>query len=383
MIIRCTKYDLLQLPIKEGQIYYVSDMKCLYRDTGVHKSARQRFPALVLNTENERLTRIRPENGRNYYVVQSNNLWVFDARWVLKEGSNAAYNAYGYDGNSGVTPIVSVDEQITSPITGDRIIDNNGLLGDGSVVIRDSSRIVKGVLKNDNSLNELSFTSYLDNGITLYPYGLEPNMTKRKELGSLHLGIQSKEAGTSWHPYMERRGVAEYNGDLYIYGNIYNVVPVKTGYTITHVPEYNQKMCHIIKTSKVQTTDRGVKYTEYYDFKINVLSETAAEVTLTQYNKEESYIGITGDNNEMLYDGVFVWGSETKYEATRTIGSSEEEVSYTLHGRDSTNVITIHGGIHSAPVEFNGTDFSEDTSNVVAVTELQNVYCLTSQFTNL
>ena len=61
LIQKITNYDLLNLPAKIGQIYYVTDMRCLFQDTGKLRQNRKRLSALVLNTDYERLNRIAEE----------------------------------------------------------------------------------------------------------------------------------------------------------------------------------------------------------------------------------------------------------------------------------------------------------------------------------
>lgn len=51
------------------------------------------------------------------------------------------------------------------------MIDNNGLLKDGSVVIRDNNRIVKGKLYIDNTNNNLVISSFLGGGLRILPNG--------------------------------------------------------------------------------------------------------------------------------------------------------------------------------------------------------------------
>lgn len=368
MVIKCTKYDLLQIPAKKGQIYYVTDIRCLYKDYGAHISFRSRLPALILNTEYERANKIRPQNGRLYYVVESNNLWVYDAKWVLKIGDVKKYNAYAYSGTNSITPVLNTSDDITSTHTGDRIIDNNGLLGDGSVVVRDHNRIIRGQLSLNNPRNELAITSYQDNGITLYPYGLESDPRNRLQLGSLHLGVESIEEGPSslWSS-MSRKGKATYFGDFYFIGDVFTQTVIGTDtYKLNHVPEDSQTLMHKFGTTKTEED-----HVRYYDFVITVLSDTNAEVKITNYVKTMN-AAVTGADGEMLYDGTFVWGSEVVHNAVRS-SDSDSHVTYSLEGTEKETIITLEGSSNSAVVTINIDDFSDGIDTIYSRTELLEI----------
>jgi len=91
----------------------------------------------MIATERERLTNISPINGSLYYVWETNTLWTYNSKWIVLEG-NYSSNPSGYYYN----------DNVISPNTNDpnAVLDNNGLLGDGSVVIRDGNRVIKGKL---------------------------------------------------------------------------------------------------------------------------------------------------------------------------------------------------------------------------------------------
>ena len=377
MIIRCTKYDLLQLPMKEGQLYYVTDLRAVYQDLGVHKTDRRQIHALVLNTEYERGTVIRPQNGFNYYVIESNNLWTFDAKWVLRDGDVSEYNAYAYSGTNGITPVVTLDPYICNSETGDRIIDNNGLLGDGSVVVRDSNRIIRGKLGIDYTNNELSIIGYQDNGITIYPYGLESVPKTRRKYGALHLGIASETSSESTVASIYRRGKAEYNGDFYVIGDVYSQVAESSfKYELSRTPEAPSKMVHNFSTTKSVEEDSSNVIT-HFDFSIEVISDTDAKVTVVEY-RQEADSEVVGEHGEMLYDGKFVWGSEKVYNATRVI-DRQDKVSYKLIGDRNENTFTLEGSPSSAVVTFNTFDYiNEGASTVYAITNYYNIQCLSN-----
>lgn len=389
MIIKCTKYDLLQLPVKKGQIYFVTDFRVLYQDMGDHVTSRRNFPALVLNTENERTNKIRPENGRNYYVIQSNNLWTYDTKWVLRDGDVASYNTYVYDNTTGISPVVMTDPSLVlSNNAGDKIIDNNGLLGDGSVIIRDDNRISKGRMSVDNTRSEIAFTSYVDNGIRFYPYGLESNPSSKSNLGTLHLGIEAIQ-DPSRDGNLTRTGKAEYNGDFYFNGEVYlSQIADPTEYDVGYTPKENMTLTHSFTATKSKTASNGARYTEYNAFKINVLSDTAAKITVTTYTDDYN-IAAQSDTGGMIYGGKFVWGSEIIYDAERTVVTEDDgmiRVTYKLIGDIHETLICLSGVPRSANsyiITFSNYAYTDDVNNVIGYTELRESVPLTSVLSKL
>lgn len=215
-IIKCKQYDMLQIKFKRGQIYYCTDTNNLYKDYGDSNVNRIRINAKVLTSEYERLEKIIPTFNKMYYVIDTNNLYLYNGKWTFISGDTQEYNTYAYYESTGtLSPVKNIDEYITSKTTGDVIIDNNGLLGNGSVVIRDSNRIAKGLLEVDDINNRLNIKSYLGNGINLIPYSNKNYNDFGMKTGTLQLNMI--ENGNSFI------GNAEYNGDWYNYGNQYVV----------------------------------------------------------------------------------------------------------------------------------------------------------------
>ena len=205
-------------------MYYCTDSRILYKDHGPAIQNRLRFNATILQTDNQRVNDIKPTVGKFYYVIESNSLWLFDTRWVLKIGDNTAYNTYGieysqtYNGQY-YTPVINTDTSI-SGIYGDKIIDNNGLLGDGSVVIRDTNRINRGQISADNVYQQLVVESKLDNGFLFIPNGHMPYKDLSTSFGALHLTVDKKLVD-ELNDYSEFQGCAHYYGTWHNYGDMY------------------------------------------------------------------------------------------------------------------------------------------------------------------
>ena len=361
MIYRLTQYDLLRLPVKKGQIYFVTDLNCLFKDFGDTISERLRFSAACVSTNYIRLNKLRPVNGKLYYVSEDNSLWLFDAGWKLKDGDVQRYNSYGYTSSGGMTPVINTDDYITSKETGDRIIDNNGLLGDGSVVVRDDNRIITGRVFKDKAHQHLTLTSYLDNGIMLCPFGSGSTYENREATGSLHLNVDSTLVGDQ----LQRSGVARYNGDMYIRGNIYQVVEKPyTEYDLNYTPGSQETMTHKFQYSK--SSDNRVVYTAV---EISVSTDTKASVRIIKY-QDGIEDAVIGDNGKALYDTAVTIQSDITYEAKRSIASATE-VSYTLVGPSSPTTYKLSGGAYRPEVTWSNQSSETDDSSVLASTVVE------------
>lgn len=175
MIYVLTEYDLLYTAKKSGTYYVCTDSKKMYKD--ISNQVRKIFNATMITTESERMYNIRPANGIYYYVWETNTLWIYNAGWVVVAGVKHQSSGYYYNSAGDISP--------TPDIVGG-VLDNNGLLGDGSIVVRDINRIIKGKLYIDGTNNNLVISSFLGGGIQLLPNGkidskgslmINPNIT--------------------------------------------------------------------------------------------------------------------------------------------------------------------------------------------------------------
>ena len=200
---------------KMGQIYFLTDSRLLYKDFGNDISQRLKFNAIILYNESDRVNNIKPVVGKFYYVEATNCLWLYDTRWILKIGNEYQYNTYT-DENGYISPVINTDESITG-FYGDKIIDNNGLLGNGAVVVRDNNRMTKGTIESNNIDNYLVYKSFQDNGMLFIPNGHLPYNDLSTSLGALHLTVDRNEINES----LKLKGNAFYYGDWHNQGNIY------------------------------------------------------------------------------------------------------------------------------------------------------------------
>lgn len=168
-VIRLTEYDLLRTAKTPGNYYATTDSRKLYRDDT--NTVRTLVDATQIPTEKQRLyDNFQKTYGRLYYVWESSNLYIWNNRWELIRGNPDYPDAYQY-----------IDGEIygVGNMTDD--VKGNGILGDGSVVVRDVNRIIKAKLYIDETNDNLVIASFLGGGIKILPNG---NM---EDTGALYL----------------------------------------------------------------------------------------------------------------------------------------------------------------------------------------------------
>ena len=160
-IIRLNNYDLLGTKCKQYQMYMCLDTLQLWYDES--DSKRVLYGYTGVDTVNDLQNKLIPDLGTTYYCWESNSLWLWMNRWVCIYSDNKYPSAYRTD-NDYIQSVYIDDENPT-------IVDNNGLLRDGSVVIRDANRIIKGRMYVSDTHDNLIFSSFLGGGIRMLPNG--------------------------------------------------------------------------------------------------------------------------------------------------------------------------------------------------------------------
>ena len=323
---RCIQYDLFKLKAVTGQMYYCTDTNVLYKDNGPNKESRTRFNAIIVNTNYERLNSIKPVIGKFYYVKDTNELWMFDTRWRLRISESTAYNTYAIageptssGGHSYLSPIINASEFITGK-SGDKIIDNNGLLGDGSVIIRDSNRIARGIISADLAYQHLVFNSYLDNGFLFLPNSHLPYNNLSTSLGALHLGvdreINSTNSGLNLSGQARYYGTWNNYGDMYVIDKIEHDGSVGVDYT-PNLDEIILKIFIKCSTTKKEYDGSSKKVTTYIT--IRPISTTEAIANIASVNANTTDSVVFNDLGEMLVTGADILEENTTFDCTRKI----------------------------------------------------------------
>lgn len=160
-IIRLNNYDLLGKKCVKNNMYMCLDTLQLWYDES--DSKRSLYGYVGVDTVNDLQNNIIPEFGITYYCWESNSLWLWMNRWICIYTDGKYPSAYRTD--NGTIDAVYLDDQNPT------IVDNNGLLRDGSVVIRDANRIIKGRIYVNDETDNLTLSSYLGGGVRILPNG--------------------------------------------------------------------------------------------------------------------------------------------------------------------------------------------------------------------
>ena len=294
-ILKCMQYDMLSLKPKVNQIYFCVNTQLLYKDYGASLETRRLLPARILQTENERTNNIKPVLGKLYYVVETNNLWQYDGRWILKIGDTTNYNSYTTYGGD-LSPVINTDSNITNS-QGDKIIDNNGLMGNGSVAIRDSNRIIRSTLEINNIYQRIDFKSNVNNGFLFIPNNNLPYNDLSKSYGALHLTTGKYEVDNS----IQYKGEAYYYGNWYNNGDIYILKEANTSNVqVDYTPINGKEMLkyYITSNSIREIDNENVEVTNYIS--IRPISDSQGLIQIIVAKKDDTSV-VRNDIGELIY----------------------------------------------------------------------------------
>ena len=322
-IIRCYKYDLLNFKAKLGAMYYCIDTRTLYKDNGNNIEQRLRFNAVIVTNDGERLN-IKPVIGKFYYVEENNTLWLFDGRWIIKIGNTTEYNAFSYD-NGVASPVINEDNYITGKY-GDRIIDNNGLLGDGSIVVRDDNKLIKSRLAINNVTQELMIQSFVNDGILLIPNAHIGITDLSTSLGSLHLTVKKELNDNSSVPAYS--GQAFFYGEWNTYGSINNIVKINDTRLITanYIPSNDNEIVKlVILCNKHSIINNEEKLIKTYII-IRPLSDHTAIIQILSLYDEDSTSVVMNDMGELIYTNSGMLLDNSMLEVPRTTYMTDDNI---------------------------------------------------------
>lgn len=161
-IIRMNEFDLLRTSIVPGNMYLCLDTQKLYYDETTTKRVVYYYTSV--KTLNDLLYNITPSSGTTYYCWEDNSLWLWMNKWIALYSTTTYPSAYVYDSNRTLNEVYRYD-QPNIPA------DDNGLLKDGSVIVRDRNRIIKGKLYINDGNDNMTISSFLGGGIRLLPNG--------------------------------------------------------------------------------------------------------------------------------------------------------------------------------------------------------------------
>lgn len=162
-IIRMTQFDLLRTAIKPGNMYMCIDSQVLYYDETTTNRVPYKYQGV--KTVNDLLHNITPAKDTTYYCWEDNSLWLWMNKWITLWSDKTYPSAYVYDDNHNINAVYRYDQPLLPA-------DDNGLLKDGSVVVRDRQRIIKGKIYIDDGNDNFVISSFLGGGVKVLPNGL-------------------------------------------------------------------------------------------------------------------------------------------------------------------------------------------------------------------
>lgn len=210
-IIQCLSTQSPYINIVPNRLLYYTDTNQLYYDS-TDKIRTIADDIIIIQHEYERNNYIPDNkayfisdddspyfvNNQDYtivYVVESNSLYRYQAgTWTT---------IYGVYGRTTVAQTYYPDGDIVTVDADD--VTTNGILNDGSVVVRDGNKMICGLLRSDGYVFDIN--SLIGGQLNLSPSG------KTDDGGTLSLNsnITTGDLGN----------IAFLNGDLIIFGNIY------------------------------------------------------------------------------------------------------------------------------------------------------------------
>ena len=168
-IIRMTEFDLLRTKIKQGYMYMCLDSLNLYYDET--DSRRVRYTYVSIKTANDLFYNITPSSGTTYYCWEDNSLWLWMNKWISLWTDSTYPAAYNYDSANPTSANPSSLNYVYYNDDPNTPVDTNGLLKDGSVIVRDRNRIIKGKIYIEDNNDNLTISSFLGGGIRFLPNG--------------------------------------------------------------------------------------------------------------------------------------------------------------------------------------------------------------------
>lgn len=210
IIVKLLSSQLSYINIQYGQMFYITDIEQIQFDTqDGHRVFAEDI--IILQYEYERNNYI-PDNKlyfpsesqtQSYFVNNTNYSYVYvvESNSLYKYQNNTWYSIYGTYGRTTVAQTYYPDGNIITVNTDD--VTTNGILNDGSVVIRDNNKMICGLLKSDGYV--FNINSLIGGQLNLNPSG------KSVSEGSLQLNANITGQGN----------IAFLNGDIIIFGDIY------------------------------------------------------------------------------------------------------------------------------------------------------------------
>ena len=334
-ILKVTEYDLLRIKVSMGNMYMCQDTMKLYFDQGNSSTDRVLYNYISVRTVNDLQKNVNPILNYVYYCWEDNSLWVWLNKWVCLYSDSTYPSAYVYED----TPSASNPQNLNSVYRYDMPnmpADDNGLLKDGSVVIRDINRLIKGKIYIEDNNDNLIISSYLGGGIRFLPNG------KMLSDGELLLGDDGVSYIRSQFKVLNNELYIDYSehpeNDKNSYKNEEHL------YKVFHQGNLDTSAIQIMTPLQVYNKLTDDSLPEVFDFNVSKLSgHTIADVALKEHTHTSKDIT---DLGEVVDDKVNI-STRKLFNSMSSTGITSEYNAVTNHLSLKVNdfTITFKGGV--------------------------------------
>lgn len=219
IIVQCLSSQAIYIDKLYGQMFYFTDRRQIWYDTQ-DKGRIQAYDIVILQYERNRNNFV-PNNIRdfpsepNYQISAADSdlvnysiVYVVETNSLYKYENNIWTTIYGRYGSTVVAQTYLPDGTIKYVVADD--VTTNGILNDGSVVVRDSNKMICGQLSSDGYT--FNIQSLIGGCINFNPSG------KDSGPGTLQLNANFVDNNV-------KNSVANLNGDLVVFGKIKTTLP--------------------------------------------------------------------------------------------------------------------------------------------------------------
>ena len=335
-IIKLTEFDLLRTSIKMGNMYMCVDSHKLYYDET--QNNRTLYNYTSVKTVNDLRYNITPEYGLTYYCWEDNSLWLWLNKWITLWSDSTYPSAYIYDESNQLQSVYRNDQPLLPA-------DDNGLLHDGSVVIRDRQRIIKGKLYVEDSNDNLTISSFLGGGIRLLPNG------KMDSDGELLIGDEGKSFLRSEMHFKDNEVYVDYSDNPSLDKSINK--NDKHLYMVYHEGNTDPSVLKVLTPEDIynKLLDPSLQSKKPFDFDVKMLNGRTADsyslITHTHKSSEildfaEKVEALSSSNiynmfNDAEGKGILIDYDETLRKLTLTAKSFRLSLSEGVTGQATIN----------------------------------------------
>ena len=352
-IIRMTEFDLLRTKIKQGYMYMCLDSLNLYYDET--DSRRVRYTYVSIKTANDLFYNITPSSGTTYYCWEDNSLWLWMNKWISLWTDSTYPAAYNYDSANPTSANPSSLNYVYYNDDPNTPVDTNGLLKDGSVIVRDRNRIIKGKIYIEDNNDNLTISSFLGGGIRFLPNG------KMDTDGELLIGDDGKSIFRTELHLLNNEAYIDYSedpdSDPSDYPNDKHI------YEIFHSGNLDVSAIKVLNPLDIYNKLLDDSLPDPLEFSVKYLNgKTSDEFALSQHNhiatditdfndkaRAQAEVKIKEIFNNMIGEGIYI----SYISSSSTFKMSANNFNITFDGGVSGTATVTHLGDTTAELTVN------------------------------